>query len=90
MSSEERILNDDALKEVAGGTMVVIGTATVITNNLNIRNRASTKGDPMGQTNAPASYYVFEIVQNEGYVWYRISENMWIANDGTWVKFSSK
>jgi hypothetical protein len=44
----------------------------------------------MGQTNEPASYDVYEIVQNEGYIWYRIDADKWIANDGTWVVFTSK
>jgi hypothetical protein len=44
----------------------------------------------MGQTNAPAQYDVYEIVQNEGYIWYRIDTHKWIANDGTWVKFTAK
>ena len=89
---EEKALNDDILTNVAGGAlgMTVIGTATVITNNLNIREEPDKNSRWLGQTNAPTRYYVYEIVQNQGFVWYRISEKMWIANDGTWVSFSSK
>ena len=89
---EEKVLNDEILSEVAGGVanMTVIGTATVITNNLNIRRKPDKSSENLGQTNAPTKYYVYEIVQNQGYIWYRISENMWIANDGTWVSFSTK
>ena len=91
MSIENKALNDDALSTVAGGAgMVVIGTATVITNNLNIREEADKNSRLLGQTNAPAKYYVYEVVQNQGYIWYRISDSMWIANDGTWVSFSTK
>lgn len=84
-------INDEALNNVAGGAgMVVIGTATVITNNLNIREHPRKDSRWLGQTNAPAKYYVYEIVQDIEYIWYRISDSMWIANDGTWVSFSSK
>ena len=91
MSIENKALNDENLVNVAGGAgMIVIGTATVITNNLNIREKADKDSRWLGQTNAPAKYYVYEIVQNQGYIWYRISDSMWIANDGTWVSFSTK
>ena len=91
MSIENKTLNDENLVNVAGGAgMVVIGTATVITTNLNIREEADKNSRCLGQTNAPAKYYVYEVVQNQGYVWYRIALNMWIANDGTWVSFSTK
>ena len=88
---ENKALNDDILEDVAGGvSMVVIGTATVIVNGLNIREKPDKNSRWISQTNAPAKYYVYEIVQNQGYIWYRISDSMWIANDGTWVSFSSK
>ena len=90
---ENKALNDDLLNEVSGGAaakLVVIGTAKVITTNLNIRYEASKDSAYMGQTNAPAQYDVYEIVQNEGYIWYRIDTHKWIANDGTWVKFTAK
>ena len=87
----EQLLKDEELKEVAGGASYrVIGIAKVITTNLNIRSGASTSSSRLGQTNAPAQYEVYEIEQNEGYIWYRIDYNKWIANDGTWVEFTAK
>ena len=87
----ENLLKDEELNDVAGGAgYKVIGTAKVITTNLNIRRSYSKYSDFLGQTNAPAQYEVFEIVQNEGYIWYRIGANQWIANDGTWVVFVAK
>ena len=87
----QEILNDEALDQVSGGaSLKVIGKAQVVTTNLNIRRDATTKSERLGMTNAPAQYDVYEIVQNEGYIWYRIDINKWIANDGTWVVFSAK
>ncbi|MBQ2583958.1 MAG: hypothetical protein II568_02160, partial [Erysipelotrichaceae bacterium] len=87
-----KILSDDDLSSVAGGasSLRVIGRARVVTTNLNIRSSYSKNSRLMGQTNEPASYDVYEIVQNEGYIWYRIDADKWIANDGTWVVFTSK
>ncbi len=89
---ENKILSDDDLSSVAGGasSLRVIGRAKVVTTNLNIRSSYSKNSRLMGQTNEPASYDVYEIVQNEGYIWYRIDADKWIANDGTWVVFTSK
>ena len=87
----EKILKDDELKAVAGGTdLRVIGTAKVLTTNLNIRTAADKNSECLGQTNYPAKFDVYEIVQNQGFVWYRIATRMWIANDGTWVAFTAK
>jgi len=89
--AEQILLNDDELDSVAGGAkLFVIGRAKVVTTNLNIRRSYSKESKLMGQTNAPASYDVYEIVQNEGYIWYRIDTDKWIANDGTWVQFTAK
>ena len=89
----EKLLNDDVLNDVSGGAstakMVKLGTATVLTTDLRIRKEPNTNSTVMGMTNAPAKYDVYEIVQNEGYIWYRIAGDKWIANDGTWVRFQT-
>lgn len=91
MTDKKLKISDEDLKAVAGGAgMVVIGVATVLTTNLNIRAKADKTSTWMGETSKPAKYDVYEIVQNQGYIWYRIATNMWIANDGTWVAFSSR
>ena len=91
MANKDNVLSDDALQEVSGGiSMKVIGSARVLTTCLNIRHNPDKNSQLMGQTNAPARYDVYEIVQNQGYIWYRIGESLWIANDGTWVAFSTK
>lgn len=90
----EKILKDEELNEVAGGAAnsgyKVIGTAKVITNNLNVRYGPSTDYGCKCQTNYPAQYDVYEVVQNQGYIWYKIAYEQWIANDGTWVEFTAK
>lgn len=87
----EKLVKDEELSEVAGGAgYKVIGTAKVITTNLNIRSGPSKYSDYLGQTNAPAQYDVYEITQNEGYIWYKIDVSKWIANDGTWVQFIAR
>lgn len=90
--TDKNVLNEEELNEVAGGAaeLKVIGVASVLVSGLNIRSNPNTKATLMGQANAPAKYDVYEITQNEGYIWYRIAKNMWIANDGNWVSFTAK
>ena len=91
MSDKVTIIDDESLKEISGGAgMMVIGEAAVLTTNLNIRAKADKNSAWMGETSRPAKFNVYEIVQNQGLIWYRIADNMWIANDGTWVAFTTK
>lgn len=60
----------------------------VFATTLRVRQDASTKKYPQGYINQ-GIYNVYEIKENEGYKWYRIGEDMWIANDKeeTWCKY---
>ena len=66
----------------------IIGRAVVKVNNLNSRDRAGTDGTKLDQAQNGAQYPVYEIVNNEGYTWYRIEEHRWIADkNGEWVDY---
>ena len=60
---------------------------TVLTDQLRIRNFPSTKyGEVVGQVKQNGNYeLVGDVVQNEGYTWYYIGYDQWIADDGTWL-----
>lgn len=59
----------------------------VIASTLRVRQDASTKKWAEGYCNK-GIYNVLDEAENEGYKWYKIGENMWIANDKeeTWCK----
>ena len=63
-----------------------IGTATVKITNLRIRKSASTKSASLGYA-AKKPYPVYEIKKNQGYTWYRIATDKWIASNGVWVTY---
>lgn len=51
-----------------------------------IRSSPSTRGNQgVGETSAGDVFNVYESVRNEGYTWYRVGYQEWIANDGTWA-----
>ena len=66
-----------------------LGSAKVNVDNLNIRTSPSTSAEALS---SPAmrgvTETVYEITQAEGYTWYRIGDNQWIADNGEWVTYS--
>lgn len=59
----------------------------VLTDTLRVRQDASTKKWPEGYCNK-GIYFILGEAENEGYKWYKIGSDMWIANDKneTWCK----
>lgn len=65
-------------------------TVTINVDKLNIRTAPSTSADKSmsGQVNAGQTYTVYEQTEAEGYTWYRIGANMWIASKDDWTTYS--
>ena len=56
-------------------------------NSLRIRDYPSTTtGNQVGKVCKGTVLTAHETYSNEGYTWYRIADNEWIADDGTWIK----
>ena len=66
-----------------------IGTAKInqSASGLRIRKSASTKSTIVGHATIGKSYPVYEIKQNQGYTWYRIATDKWVANNGKWITY---
>lgn len=54
-------------------------------DKLRVRTSPSLNGEAIGHAN-PGFYNYFEIVEADGYKWYRISDNNWIAYSDEWAK----
>ena len=51
------------------------------------RNTPSTEGEKVGSFEKGQITYFFETKEAEGYTWYRIGTDKWIANKkGEWIK----
>ncbi|MBQ6335019.1 MAG: hypothetical protein IJI46_08135 [Erysipelotrichaceae bacterium] len=58
-----------------------------ITGKINIRSIPSTSGEKLGTYQKGEIVYAFETKEAEGYTWYRIGENKWVADQkGEWIK----
>ena len=63
------------------------GILTVNVEDLRARSGPSSDGEAIGYVWPNAKYYYYESNDNEGYTWYRIGDNMWIADGGGWLSY---
>lgn len=70
-------------------TNSVIGTAEVIVDELRIRSGSGTGFEEVDVAPYGAVYDVYEARGDSQYMWYRIGDDMWIADsEGSWVTFT--
>lgn len=65
-----------------------LGTITIKVDGLNMRSLPSTSGKRIGTAENGKTYQVYEKNSAEGYTWYRIGDNQWVADDGSWVTYN--
>lgn len=66
---------------------VSIGKVSIVISSINVRKDASTSSEKDGTVSQGEIYDVYEIKEAEGYTWYKIGENKWIASNGDWVTY---
>ena len=59
---------------------------TVIVDNLNIRSGAGLNEPIVSKAVNGKTYTAQETVQAQGYTWYRIGEDQWIAGNPDWIR----
>ncbi len=68
----------------------VIGTLKINVSSLNIRKGAGTSNETNGTATDGETYEVFETKDADGYTWYRIGEDKWVAGNDEWVTYTKK
>ncbi len=67
-----------------------IGKIWIDVDKINVRSTPTTSEDNKVDTvTIGQQLSVYEITENEGYTWYRIDEDRWIADNGSWVTYSA-
>ena len=79
-------LNDPVFEAVPEDA---IGAVYVKVDELYVRSMPSTDGNtPKRFAEKDGVYYVYDIVQDDEYTWYKIGEDEWIADhDREWAEF---
>lgn len=54
-------------------------------DNLRVRKEASINSEIIGAAKQNAIYNFYEKVNKDGYTWYRIDDNEWVANKDNWL-----
>lgn len=54
-------------------------------DNLRVRKEASINSEIIGAAKQNAIYNFYEKVNQDGYIWYRIDDNEWVANKDNWL-----
>lgn len=72
--------------EIPNDNPSAIMTGKVIVDGLRVRDAASTSGNVKGYAWNGLKYLIYETVTADGYTWYRIGKDLWIADDGTWIE----
>ena len=74
--------------EGAEDSAKAIGKVTVLVDNLRIRGSASTNGEEKGHVRKGESYDVISTENADGYTWYQIGEDQFIASkEGEWTTY---
>lgn len=68
-----------------------IGSVTILVTDLTIRTGPGVNYEQSGITAPDETYTVYETAEADGYIWYRVGENQWIADlAGQYVTFTPK
>ncbi len=67
-----------------------LGTVKIITTDMNIRQDGSLSAKVVGVAPSGGTYDYYDKKDNDGYTWYKIGEDQWIADSGHWLQVIPK
>lgn len=62
----------------------------VLTTELRVRTDHNTSADILGVAQKDGIYNYYETFKDDKYTWYRIADDQWIANNGSWLEIYPK
>ena len=89
MTKEEKLIINDELEEISGGTnhkidgKTPIGKLIVLKENIYFRYEPDKYSSDWGTAQTGITYSVYEIKQNNGLKWYLVDNHSWFGDDGT-------
>ena len=90
LNESDAAVEPDATNAPEQSNSNIIGTLKVKVSSLNIRKDAGVKNETNGTATSGETYEVFETKEADGYTWYRIGENQWVAGSDEWVTYTKK
>lgn len=71
------------------GLDTVIGTVQIQLDAVNIRSSHDASSDLVGTVYQGENYDVYGVYVADDFTWYRIGEDMWVADDGTYLTYTA-
>ncbi len=65
-----------------------LGNVTIKADAIKVRQEPSLSGKHLSSVKKGQSMKVYDIKSNEGYTWYMINQDEWIADDGSWLEYN--
>lgn len=79
---QKYIVKESSAETPAAGALTVISVNGVVE-----RTAPSMTAEAAGTAENNMNLSVYEVTEAEGYTWYRVGEDTWIPDDGTWVSY---
>ena len=81
-------MNDEEVIEQNSSASDVIGQCYINVDAIKVRTAPNLSAEQVDVATVGQLKDVYEVVENDGYTWYRIGEDNWIASDGSWVSYT--
>ena len=89
LKSEVDIISSNTIIEKPEEELVKIGEVTVNVSKLRIRTAPSAGASFVTYCDEGKTYDVYSITSGDGFTWYQIGRNQYIADNGTWVTYTA-
>lgn len=89
LKSEVDIISSNTIIEKPEEELVKIGEVTVNVSKLRVRTAPSTGASFVTYCDEGKTYDVYSITSGDGFTWYQIGRNQYIADNGTWVTYTA-
>lgn len=81
-------MNDEEVIEQNSSASDVIGQCYINVDAIKVRTAPNLSAEQVDVATVGQLKDVYEVAENDGYTWYRIGEDNWIASDGSWVSYT--
>lgn len=89
LKSEVDIISSNTIIEKPEEELIKIGEVTVNVSKLRVRTAPSTGASFVTYCDEGNTYDVYNITSGDGFTWYQIGRNQYIADNGTWVTYTA-
>lgn len=88
--SDVSIISSNTVIDPPEEELIKQGEVTVNVTNLRIRTAPTTASSFVGYAEEGKTYDVYGVTSADGYTWYQIGTNQYVADNGTWLTYRAE